>query len=72
MAYTDSEIDLLRARVELAEEVINKLQALLVNVATIDQLRQINLIRQEELDEMGTAIEDLQAEVAELRVLVTR
>ena len=49
-------------RLETVEGILNTLQLVLKNVASTEQLRQINLIRQRELTELKEQLDALDAE----------
>ena len=42
-----------------AIEVLNNIQTAITNLASIEQLRRINAIRQEEIDDLTTSYQDL-------------
>jgi len=60
MSLTNDE---LLQRIELIEEALNRVLQALPNYATLEQLRQLNTIRQAELDSIDTRLTNLQAQV---------
>jgi len=60
-------LETLTERVELLEEVVNRIQLILRNVATITSLNQILLIKQQDLDDLKTDVETLEAQLALVR-----
>ena len=61
-----AEIQRLLNRVFATEKVIEALQEALTNVASIDQLRQILLIKQTDIDELTSRITALEGRVTAL------
>ena len=68
MAMTLAELEDLVNRIECrlttVEEVMNRVQTAMTNLASQEQLRRINLIRQTEIDDLKGLITDLQNELA--------
>jgi len=65
-----SDTDLLTARVELLEEVVNRMQQYLVNCVSVDALNQLILIRQREIAELQEQVTALQNEINLLKAEV--
>lgn len=63
MAWTAAESQ----RVEAIEEMLNSLQIAINNLASKQQLRQLLLIRQEEIDSLKLRVTDLETQVAALQ-----
>jgi len=63
-------IDSLEQRVELLEEVVNSIQVALQNVASVEALNQILLIKQKDISDMKIDIEALRNEIELLKAEV--
>ena len=63
MAWTDTE----RARITAIEEMLNILQIALSNFATKQMFRQLNLLRQSEIDTLNSKIAELEAIITTLQ-----
>ena len=63
MAWTSNET----SRVEAIEEMLNKLQVAIKNLASKAQFRQLLLIRQTEITELTKRVESLENQVANLQ-----
>jgi hypothetical protein len=64
MALTIEErVQELETKMDLVEVLMNRIQTMLTNLATLEQLRQLTIIRQTEIDDINTAIVDLQTDV---------
>lgn len=63
MAWTSKET----SRVQAIEEMLNKLQVAIKNLASKTQLRQLTLIRQTEVDELTERVESLEEQVSNLQ-----
>lgn len=56
------------AEIEFLKVVVNQLQiAVSENLATKAQLRQLNLLRQQEISDLKDRVEDLEADIAILK-----
>lgn len=68
MSITLEELEHRMLRVEYRlgtiEEVLNKVQTAMLNLATQEQLRRINLIRQTEIETLKERITEIQNELA--------
>ena len=72
MSWTDTDIDYLRARMERLEEVVNRIQTALTNVATSEALNQIILIKSRDIEDMKVDIIELRNAVDLLQAEVLR
>ena len=72
MSWTDTDIDYLRARMERLEEVVNRIQTPLTNVATSEALNQIILIKSRDIEDMKVDIIELRNAVDLLQAEVLR
>ena len=64
MALTVEErVQELETKMDLVEVLMNRIQTMLTNLATLEQLRQLTIIRQTEIDDVNTAIVDLRTDV---------
>lgn len=61
---TETDIDVLQARVSLIEEVLNNVQQALLNTASSEALRQLVLLKERD-------IEDIKTDIAEIRNRLT-
>jgi hypothetical protein len=68
---TTSDIQELQIRVTLLEEMLNKVQVALTNTATLNQLRQILLIKQSELEDLRADYTSLKNRVDILQEEIT-
>ena len=67
-----SEIDLLKARVTLLEEVVNNVQVALTNVASSEAVNQIILLVQTDIQDLKTDVEQLRRELDLIKAEVFR
>lgn len=67
-----TELDLIRERLELLENVVNNVQNALLNLATSEAVNQIILLTQTDIQDLQTDIEQLQREVALIKAEVFR
>ena len=63
MAWTASELQ----RVLAIEELLNRVQVAITQLASIAQLRQLNLVRQKDVDSLTDRVTTLEAQVAALQ-----
>ncbi len=63
MSFTDSE----EARIQAIEQTLNKVQTAIKNLASQQQVRSLNVIRQKEIDNLTTRIEALETLVSNLQ-----
>lgn len=54
-------LEVLTERVRLLEEVVDKIQVALYNMATMEAVRQISLLKERDIDDIQTDIEEIRA-----------
>lgn len=70
MSSTEYNVEMLNERVALLEEVVNKVQQVLVNCVSVDTLHQLVLIRQKEITVLQEQVVALQNEINLLKAEV--
>jgi polyhydroxyalkanoate synthesis regulator phasin len=55
------------ARLQALESAVNEIQTAITNLASLAQLRQLNLIKQDELDALKTRVDTLESEIQVLQ-----
>jgi hypothetical protein len=67
-----TELEALAKRVSLLEEVVNSVQIALTNVASVDAVNEIILLKQRDIASLQTSITALEAQVALIKAEVFR
>jgi len=63
LAELEDRVAVIENDLRLAIEVLNNIQTAITNLASLEQLRRINAIRQEEIDDLTTSYQDLRRAV---------